>query len=214
MAERPKFGITEDPDVVEQKRKASIEATGAEKTALSPEEKVFSTAEKHTGATPSSAANESNERKQASPAPTVSFGADTDTNHKRNGQSIFGIFSLFPKSFWLKAYGFSIVGAAVWIFQSAGNQPTTWKTALLVANLVLYPFTSALLKAYGSHTHLPVPRIAYILLGTNDQMEKGLGGSLMTLIIWWARFVVFIYEWRFSVILGLIGILVMRKQLK
>ena len=223
MAERPKFGITEDPEEVEQEREAPAKTS---ETEVAASQKFGATAE-HVGATPTPAAKpatpkpaasepaiDKTEPKQAAPVAAPSFGADTDQAHEQNNQSILAIFSLQSKSFWLKAYAFSLVGAAMWVFQVAGNQPATWKTVLLVANLILYPFTSALLKAYGSHTHLPVPRIAYILFGTNDQMEEGLGGSFMTLIILFLRFWVFVYEWRFSVILGVIGILVMQKQLK
>lgn len=187
MPDKPKFGITTDPEKTSKERENFINSTQSQNIQQSA----------HT-------APKSNTNNQSINMPK--FGMDTDKNQKRTKASIF---TLRPWWFWLKAYAVSIVAALYWAYKlpTATGLENAWY--ILIPNLILFPFASAMLEEIGSEINLPVPRISYIIFGNNGQLEDGLGSCLMTPIVLVARFGVFLIEWLFSIILGVISLIVM-----
>lgn len=190
MPDKPKFGISTDPEKTEKDRESFIKEAQKNLKQDSSE----------------SAPQWEPKQKSQGNAEMPHFGANSKSGSNHH---LGSIFTLRPWWFWFKAYGVSIVGLIYWATElptmSAMHNP--W--LILIPSFILFPFASAMLEEIGDQINLPVPRIGYIIFGSSSNLENGLGSCLMTPIVLAARFGVFLLEWLFSIILGIIGLIVM-----
>ncbi|MGP4117495.1 hypothetical protein ACS4N0_10080 [Levilactobacillus zymae] len=201
---KPKFGLTDNPDeVAKQRGAAAIKAAPA--SPVTPQQGQASSTEK---------ANEDEPIDQQAVTPTGSlpkFGADTAATRQRPAL-LSAIFSVQSGQFWTKASVISLIGCCLWWYQFTNiDMPTVTGGVILLANLLLYPFASALLTELVHPLWHSFPQLAYLLAGKDGKSQLSLGGCVLVPIILWLRFMVFIFEWLFGAVLGLIGVLIIAK---
>lgn len=213
MEDKPKFGIDADSAETEETKevKAPVEkpvfGTGAEeinKPKFGAEAEIDSDTNT---ITPDSkptfgAAADVEITDTAKPA----FGADSikDNNSDENKSVlswIVNIFSMQPMGFWFKQYAFAILGFVIYTQMFA-----TGSMFLGILNLILYPFTITILQEIGRNRSGGF--LTNVFFGATAIASDG---ATVFILVFYAviRFLIFMFKFVFSFVIGAIGILYM-----
>lgn len=161
--------------------------------------------------------------KSGSQAPKMKFGVQSATTNKEQADSTanysFGVsggsqtgntgggvvqelFQLKDKSFWLKAYGLSVV---FWLFLANGQFSLT-----TLLNVILFPFVLILLAEIAELLS-GMPTIAQWLYPATNQLSRE--GWLKRVLWYGSKLALYFILWKFSFILGLIGVVMLVKAM-
>lgn len=128
-------------------------------------------------------------------------GAQSKTPSANSGV-LQELFQLKDKAFWLKAYGLSVV---FWLF--LGNGQFSLTTLL---NVILFPFVLILLAEIAELLS-GMPTIAQWLYPATNQLSRE--GWLKRVLWYGSKLVLYFFLWKFSFILGLIGVVMLVKAM-
>ncbi|WP_461214106.1 hypothetical protein [Lacticaseibacillus sp. GG6-2] len=136
------------------------------------------------------------------------FGADANGPRVKNqaslGQWVKTVFTLQPMGFWVKQYAYGILALLIYTGLTGGQG-----MALNIVNLLLYPFTVTILQEIGRGKGQR-STISSFFFGFSIGM---IGSSIWWIVIYGViRFLIFMFKYMFSILIGGIGLIYMIVQ--
>lgn len=203
MDDKPKFGI--DADETEDDKRVEGDSTGIKHEDSNINRSTENTdTEKPRFGTQAQTEQTHSESK---------FGADSvDSSTQQDPKSMAhwfkSIFSMQPASFWLKQYVFAIIG----YFMVAGGVYSEGGKAFLLVDLLLYPFTVTILQEIGRNSKSKRSTLNSFFFGFS---VGAIGDSWIWIAIYAIiRWLIFMFKFMFSIIIGAIGLFYMVSQAK